>query len=74
VRARLFYAAVLFGCSVAFAAEKWQPVPPPDFSKIRLDDFTDEELDFPYYLNLFPKLANSIVEDGPERGFVGEVF
>jgi hypothetical protein len=33
--------------------------------------FSDDELDLPYYLMHFPRVANAVVEDGPHRGFIG---
>jgi hypothetical protein len=32
---------------------KWQPVAPVDWSKVKLDDFSDDELDLPYFLHHF---------------------
>ncbi len=46
------------------------PVPPLDPSKIRPSDFSDADLDMPFALSHFAQLANSIVVDGPERGFI----
>jgi len=49
---------------------RWEKVPPVDFSKIKLDDFSDDELDLPYYLHHFHTVANAIEENGPTRGFM----
>jgi hypothetical protein len=32
--------------------------------------FADDELDLPYYLVHFPRLANAVMEEGPDRGFI----
>ncbi len=54
-----------------FADQKrWDPIPPADFSKIKLDDFTDDELDLPYYLSHFHEVVAGVVEEGPTRGFM----
>lgn len=51
------------------ATDKLAEVPPADLSKLRLSDFRDDELDIPYYFAHFHRLANSVVMEGPERGF-----
>jgi hypothetical protein len=48
----------------------WPPVPPADAAKLAAADFTDDELDLPYYVAHFHRLANSVVENGPDRGFI----
>jgi hypothetical protein len=48
----------------------WPEVPPADFSKLKPSDFNDDELDLPYYLAQFHRLANSVVPDGTDRGFI----
>jgi hypothetical protein len=45
-------------------------IPPINASKIRPDDFADTDLDMPYALSHFAELANSVVPDGPNRGFI----
>jgi hypothetical protein len=45
-------------------------VPDIDLSKLKPADFTDEELDVPYYLKHFHTFANSITETGPNKGFI----
>jgi hypothetical protein len=49
---------------------RWPEVPPADFSKLKPADFSDDELDLPYYLAHFHRLANSVVEEGESRGFI----
>jgi hypothetical protein len=48
----------------------WAPVPPLDPARLKAADFADDELDLPYYLVHFHRLANSVVERGPDRGFI----
>ena len=48
----------------------WSPVPPADLSKLKPSDFADDELDLPYYLTHFHRLANGVVETGENRGFI----
>jgi hypothetical protein len=55
--------------SQAFAA--WEKVPPMNWAGIKLADFADHELEVPYHLEHFHKVANAIVEEGPNRGFIG---
>lgn len=45
-------------------------VPPLDASKIRPLDFADDDLDLPFALSHFARLANSVELDGPDRGFI----
>ena len=46
------------------------PVPPIDAAKIKPADFSDADLDLPFALSHFARLANSVVLDGPDRGFI----
>jgi hypothetical protein len=58
-------------CSVAVAqTTSWPAVPPVDFSKLKPSDFKDDELDIPYYLSQFHRVANSVIETGENRGFI----
>jgi hypothetical protein len=66
---------VLFVFSAAHAqispaSSSWSKVPPVDWSKLKPEDFSDDELDLPYYLGNFHQLANSVVETGENRGFI----
>ncbi len=45
-------------------------VPAFNPSKVRPADFSDADLDMPYNLTYLPHIANSIVTDGPDRGFI----
>ena len=56
--------------TVAAAAQELPEVPPVDLATLSPDDFADEELDIPYYLHHFHTLANNIVEEGENRGFI----
>jgi len=49
---------------------QWPAVPDIDLSKYKPADFTDAELDLPYYLKHFHTIANSVVETGPNKGFI----
>lgn len=51
-----------------FAAEP--PVPAVDAAKIRPFEFDDADLDMPYALMNFARVANSIQPDGPQRGWI----
>ncbi|MPZ17363.1 MAG: FtsX-like permease family protein [Luteitalea sp.] len=55
---------------VQAAQERWLDVPPVDLSALGPDDFRDDELDLPYYLAHFHRLATSVRESGPDRGFI----
>ncbi|RRJ97210.1 hypothetical protein Ga0100231_019810 [Opitutaceae bacterium TAV4] len=57
------------GTSFATTAS-WPAVLPADFSKISVSNFADDELDLVAPLAYFAPLANAIVEDGPDRGFI----
>jgi hypothetical protein len=54
----------------AWASASVLEVPPADFRGLKLSDFADEELDLPYYLTHFHRVANSIPLDGELRGWV----
>lgn len=43
------------------------PASVADFSSA---DFADSELDLPYYLSHFHRIANAVEMDGPDRGFI----
>lgn len=45
-------------------------VPPADFAKIQVSDFGDDELDLPYYLANFHRVANAIPLEGKLRGWI----
>lgn len=49
---------------------QWPAVPVVDLSKFKPSDFTDDELDMPYYLKHFHTLANGVMETGPDKGFI----
>ena len=46
-------------------------VPPADLAKIKPSDFSDDELDLPYYIVNFHRVANSIPLEGDLRGWIG---
>ncbi|NCW28650.1 MAG: hypothetical protein EBV83_10255, partial [Verrucomicrobia bacterium] len=43
-------------------AQSWTLVPSVNFSSIQLSQFSDHELEVPYFLNHFAQVANSVVE------------
>src|SRR5260370_17256898 len=56
---------------VIFAAdEPFAPLPTVDLSKLNPSDFTDAEIDLPFYLNNFHQVADSVVATEPDRGFI----
>ncbi len=67
-----FLLLLLLPGSVATAQtiSSWSPVPPADLRTLKPSDFADDELDLPYYLAHFHRLANSVVETGENRGFI----
>ena len=54
----------------AAAQAGWPVVEPADFNKLSLNDFADHELEVPYFLYHFSRVANAVVETGPNRGFL----
>jgi hypothetical protein len=58
----------IFNANVA--AQSWPKVPPVDLAEFKPSDFRDDELDLPYYLKHFHIVANSVVETGPDKGFI----
>jgi len=73
-RRSLAVLVVSFVAGVPTARAAWEKVPPMDFSKLKPADFRDDELDLPYYLEHFHELANGVVEEGPNRGFIAGAF
>jgi hypothetical protein len=61
---------VLFTVCVNPVQSQWPAVPDIDLSKLKPADFSDAELDIPYYLKHFHTFANSVVESGPDKGFI----
>jgi hypothetical protein len=64
----LCLAASLVVTSTLHAA--WPAVAPMDWSRVSVDDFDDAELDVPLLLHHFAQVANAVVEEGPNRGFL----
>lgn len=67
---RTLLALMISGAALA-ADRPFDPLPVLDLSKLKPSDFTDAELDLPYYLAHFREFAGAVVEEGPERGFIG---
>jgi hypothetical protein len=61
---------LLGAAAVPLMAAPDSAVPPIDADKVRLSDFADGDLDLPYALIQFARVANSVVLDGPDRGFI----
>ena len=45
-------------------------VPPVDLARLKVSDFADSELDLPYYLANFSRVANSVPVEGELRGWI----
>ena len=61
---------LLTAAAVPLKAAPDAQVPPVDASKIKAADFADADLDLPFALAHFARVANSVVMDGPDRGFI----
>lgn len=61
---------ILFGLALSALGAAWDPVPKVDLARLRPADFQDNELDMPFYLAHFKELADSVVEQGSDRGFI----
>ena len=46
------------------------PLPPADLTKIAPESFTDEELDLPFFVAHFHRVANSVRREEPAKGFI----
>jgi hypothetical protein len=60
---------LLSACLVA-TVPPMPSVPPMDFSQLPPTDFADEELDLPYALAHFHRLANGVRDEQPDLGFI----
>ncbi|HTD21933.1 MAG TPA: hypothetical protein VK738_04730 [Terriglobales bacterium] len=69
--ALLVLLAVVTVPAIFAADEPFAPLPPVDLSKLNPSDFTDAEIDLPFYLNNFHQVADSVVATGADRGFIG---
>lgn len=49
---------------------QWTEVSPVDLAALSPGDFADDELDLPYHLAHLAQVANAVVEDGENRGFI----
>ena len=61
---------IFFCLALSASGAAWDPVPKVDLARLRPADFQDNELDMPFYLAHFKELADSVVEQGPDRGFI----
>lgn len=57
-------------CSIGTIVQSWPAVAPVDLNRLKPSDFSDNELEMPFYLKHFHKVANSVVETGPDKGFI----
>ncbi len=62
-------ACVVLSVAASSQAE-WEKVPTMDWSGVKIEDFTDRELDIPRMLAYFSTVANGVVEQGENRGFL----
>lgn len=63
-------AALPFASATGALFAEEPPIPPIDTTKIRPSEFDDSDLDMPYALVHFARVANSIQLDGPHRGWI----
>lgn len=70
VAAARWLLAAAFAAMPASAQPAWPPVEPADFNRLSIGDFADHELEVPYFLFHFSRVANAVVETGPDRGFL----
>jgi hypothetical protein len=71
LRACLVALALALSIIRAAATDSALPeVKPVDLAKLTPTDFSDEDLDLPYYLFHFHTLANAVESTGPNRGFL----
>lgn len=57
-------------CLTVSSRAAWEDVPAMDWSKVKIEDFTDRELDIPRMLAYFSTVANAVIEDDENRGFL----
>lgn len=60
----------LFPAGALWWAQPTGEVPPLDAGAVRPSQFSDEDLDLPYYLVHFARVANSVRLAPPDRGFI----
>src|SRR5215813_3993777 len=63
-------ARVALGIIILSSPLHAQAVRAADLSRLSVDDFRDDELDLPYYLANFHRVANSVALSGARRGFI----
>ncbi len=51
-------------------AQVWDTIPPADMKSIGLDAFADSEIDLPFYVANFHKIATAVEPEDPNRGFI----
>lgn len=61
----LFFSWLCFSCQ-----DTKSTISPADLQSIDVSSFADDELDLPYYVAHFHRLANAVVMEGEHRGFI----
>jgi len=56
--------------ALPMAAQFWDLVPPADMKAIGLKAFDESEIDLPYYVANFHKIATAVEPEDPNRGFI----
>ena len=68
--AGMMAASALCAAEPAGAAGPLPKVAPVDWSRLKPADFADHEIDMPYFLAHLSEVANAVVDEGPNRGFI----
>ncbi|MCU0228081.1 MAG: hypothetical protein MUF01_10620, partial [Bryobacterales bacterium] len=66
----LVAALLLVGAPQAARAQVWDTIPPADMNALELKSFADSDIDLPYYVANFHKIATAVEPDDPNRGFI----
>jgi hypothetical protein len=62
--------AIIIALSTHALGAQADSVHAADLARLSVGDFRDDELDLPYYLANFHRIANSVALSGPRRGFI----
>lgn len=62
--------AVVASPGVTQASPSQAEVPPANLANLKVSDFADDEIDLPYYLANFHRVANSVPLEGDLRGWI----
>ena len=71
----LLWSLLVFQCQIGDQTEnnsssEWRKIEAPDFTTISPVMFNDSELDIPFFLAHFHRIANAVVEEGDNKGFI----